>query len=665
MKPPKYHAVDMDRYQQFFDMSPLPMWIYRVSDFQILEVNQTAIDHYGYSRDEFLSMTIKELRPPHHIPILLAVHKKTENEQSVIRFGVFTHKKKNGELIKMDISGKPILIEGEPCMLVNCLDVTLQESEKFQKKVIADLSVIFSDEDSLTCCIDKMLTYLVGDLEFDFAEFWRRDSVNRKLVQQARKALTDEGGHFFQYDNQFQIAERGEGLPGKVWMSGQAQYWSDLGNNNSFVRRAAALKTSIDSAIGLPLFYKKKLTGVLIFGFRGQHPEIEEFTRQVSELSEFIGSEISHKQLQEDQRQKEADLTKTLHERDQILERITEAFFALDKNWNVTYWNRKAEEFIGVDRNVLLGNNLWEIFPPAKDLKFFKEYEKAFRDQKECHFEEYYADFDQWFEAHGYPSPDGISVFFRDITAKKKIEENINKTNAKLAASNAELEQFAYVASHDLQEPLRMITSFLTKLEEKYHDQIDEKGKRYIHFAIDGAVRMRQIILDLLEFSRINRITTETEKVSVTSVVDEVVRIHKKTISDLNAVVSYTDLPEIVMYRSHMYQIIQNLLSNALKYHHENRPPKITIICKDNGKFWLFGVTDNGIGIEEEYFDKIFLIFHRLHHRSEYDGTGLGLAIVKKVVESNGGNIWVTSTPGQGSTFHFTIPKTPIFNNHI
>ena len=252
----------------------------------------------------------------------------------------------------------------------------------------------------------------------------------------------------------------------------------------------------------------------------------------------------------------------------------------------------------------------------------------------------------------------------QDISRKKQYEISLKKLNAELkerakelATSNAELEQFAYVASHDLQEPLRMVTSFLTQLEKKYADVLDEKGLLYIDFAVDGAKRMRQIILDLLEFSRVGRTEDKLETVALDDILEEIKYLYRKRIEERNVKIIYVNLPVIKVPKSPIRQVFQNIISNAIKYSKAEINPTITIDFQETANFWEFSIKDNGIGIDKEYFDRIFVIFQRLHHRDEYSGTGMGLAVTKKIIENLGGNIWVESQVGNGSIFHFTICK--------
>jgi PAS domain S-box-containing protein len=243
-----------------------------------------------------------------------------------------------------------------------------------------------------------------------------------------------------------------------------------------------------------------------------------------------------------------------------------------------------------------------------------------------------------------------------DITEIKKAELKIKEAIESIKQSNSELEQFAYVASHDLQEPLRMVTSFLSQLDKKYSQSLDEKAKEYIYYAVDGAKRMRQIILDLLEYSRVGKNSDRITSFNLNEIINEIKILYGKQIEELGASIINEDLPVIIGYKSPIRQLFQNIISNALKYHRQDVAPQINITVKKLNKEWEFSISDNGIGIEEQYFSKIFEIFQRLHNKDEYSGTGIGLAITRKIIDNIGGKIWLTSVHGEGTEFHFTIP---------
>ncbi len=265
---------------------------------------------------------------------------------------------------------------------------------------------------------------------------------------------------------------------------------------------------------------------------------------------------------------------------------------------------------------------------------------------------------------------DGTPKYFiaviQDIQARKRLQAQVQEANrvlearvaertAELARSNEELEQFAYVASHDLQEPLRMVTSYLQLLEERYGHQLDGDALDFMGFAVDGATRMKVLIEDLLEFSRLGTRKEERGAVDLNDVFEEVCSTLAVSAQDAQAVIESSDLPTVVGDRSRMVQLFQNLIGNAIKYRSDD-PPRISVSGERFNGEWRMAVRDNGIGIAERHAGRIFEIFQRLHSDRTVPGTGIGLASCKKIVEGHGGRIWVDSTVGEGSTFRFTLP---------
>ncbi len=256
-----------------------------------------------------------------------------------------------------------------------------------------------------------------------------------------------------------------------------------------------------------------------------------------------------------------------------------------------------------------------------------------------------------------YKGETATTISFRDISERRKAEQALMNYAAELARSNAELEQFAYMASHDLQEPLRMVTSFLQLLRDKYESQFDETGEQYIAYAIDGAERMKTLIKDLLKYSRISFHEEEKELIDLNDLLAEITSVFAIKFISEGGSLEIDDLPEVVGQRTLFSQLFQNLIGNGLKYR-DKKAPVVRVSVLDRGSEWEFIVADNGIGIDEKFHDKIFVIFQRLHSRDEFSGTGIGLAICKKIVEKYGGTIWVESKPGEGSEFHFTLAKS-------
>ncbi len=246
-------------------------------------------------------------------------------------------------------------------------------------------------------------------------------------------------------------------------------------------------------------------------------------------------------------------------------------------------------------------------------------------------------------------------ALIREIEERKQIESKLKKVLTDLKRSNNELEQFAYVASHDLQEPLRMVSSYTQLLAERYQDKLDEKAAKFIHYAVDGAARMQKLINDLLAFSRITTRGGAIEVVSSENVLDAALQNLRMMLQTTGAMVTHSQLPRVRADESQLTQVFQNLIGNAIKFRSGDMAHVHVAAARQNSH-WLFSIKDNGIGIEDKYKKKIFVIFQRLHTRDEYPGTGIGLALCKRIVERHGGTIWFTSEPGRGTTFFFSLP---------
>ena len=248
-----------------------------------------------------------------------------------------------------------------------------------------------------------------------------------------------------------------------------------------------------------------------------------------------------------------------------------------------------------------------------------------------------------------------VSSAIRDVTERKRAEEALQRTTTELARSNAELAQFAYVASHDLQEPLRTVAGFVQLLAKRYTGQLDARADEFIAFAVDGVKRMHTLIQDLLAYSRVDTRGESFQPTDCTAVLQQALASLASTIHESHARVTHDPLPTVRGAAAQLTRLLQNLIGNALKYCGE-RAPQVHISARPQGYVWLFAVQDNGIGFDPHHAERIFGVFQRLHTRADYPGTGIGLAICRKIVEQHGGRIWAEGRPGAGATFYFTLP---------
>ncbi len=349
----------------------------------------------------------------------------------------------------------------------------------------------------------------------------------------------------------------------------------------------------------------------------------------------------------------------------------------------ITDVNPYLKDILGYSHGEFLGKKLWEI-GAFKDIQSIKMAFLELQKKKYIRYDHLpleskdgkHIDVEFVSNIYWVDHQEVIQCNIRDITKRKRAEDELKQRTDELARSNKELEQFAYVASHDLQEPLRMVTSYVQLLAHRYKDKLDADGAEFIAFAVDGATRMQRLIEDLLIFSRVGSDGKEFEPTACEAVLQQALSNLKVSIDEKGARVTHDPLPTVMADYLQLTQLFQNLISNSIKFHGDE-PPHIHVSCKSieewelqNGELksqirnpkskigngWIFSVSDNGIGIAPEFNDRIFIIFQRLHERQKYVGTGIGLAICKKIVERHGGRIWVESEPGKGSTFSFTIP---------
>ncbi len=552
--------------------------------------------------------------------------------------------------------------------------------------------------------------------------------------------------------------------------------------------RAILEQSQIKSILQIPLFNFGEFSGYI-----GFDDCFAERVWSVDEIS-FLKSITSNLGIAMERKDHVSLIHKSNKEKIDILESIGDAFFTINYEGKVTYWNKKANELLQLKREGEKLENNWYFFDVITDPGFLAKFYQTNRTKDATSFETHYAKAGAWFEVNLYPSNNGVTAYLKDISEKKKSEELINQSNERyeklteatndaiydwdmttnsvfmgkgfktlfgydylhepysfdiwqdrihpddqlkinnlmeraitdssgsgsfqteyryrmkngeyayvadrgmiirnengtpirligatqdisyrktyeeslkmlnlslqdrakqLSISNTELEQFAFVVSHDLQEPLRMVTSFLTQLNRKYGNELDDKAQTYIHFAVDGAKRMREIILDLLEFSTVGKQEETLEEVNLSEIMQEVQYLLREKFKSSETFFKINRLPVIWGYKNQLIQVMIALIDNALKYRKIQIPLTMTITVQQEKGHWIVAVADNGIGIEEEYFDNIFVIFKKLHPKDAYEGTGMGLALVKKIVENWGGQIWVDSTLHVGSTFYFTIP---------
>jgi PAS domain S-box-containing protein len=342
-----------------------------------------------------------------------------------------------------------------------------------------------------------------------------------------------------------------------------------------------------------------------------------------------------------------------------LLDASADAIMLIEPDGKILAVNGVTAGRFGHTADELSGTSLWDLFPPEVSAARRKACQAVLDSGEPVHTLDRRGD--RYLDNSIFPVTGRndavvrLAIYSRDITVQKLAETKIAAYVAEMERSNAELEQFAYVASHDLREPLRMITSYLQLIEQRYSSQLDDEAKEFIAFAVGGATRMKQLITDLLTYSRVQTNRENFKPVDLNILVGNVLQNLKSMIADTEAQVDVDPLPTILGNGALLLQLFQNLINNAIKFR-SAQPPCIELRVERAGPMWQFSVRDNGIGFDPRYANRIFVLFQRLHSQAKYSGTGIGLTICKKVVESHAGEIWVESEPGVGSTFFFTLP---------
>ena len=415
-------------------------------------------------------------------------------------------------------------------------------------------------------------------------------------------------------------------------------------------------------------------------------PEKEYFVAVFENITQRKKSELALKEIKHNLEIKVKERTQELKSANEynrsLIEASLDPLVTIGPDGKITDVNNSTEKFTGRTRNELIGTDFSDYFTEPKKAR--EGYQKVFKEgfvldypleikNKNGHTTSVLYNASVF--KNEFNEVTGVFAAARDITKMKKVENKLKKyqdtlekkvrerTKA-LEQSNKELKEFAYVASHDLKEPLRMITSFLQLIELRYKDQLDHDANEFIGFAVEGAKRMDKMINDLLEYSRIGNQEREFEYLQSEKLLETVLMNLKSTIEDTDTIVTHDPLPLIFANEQMMMQLFQNIISNSIKYHGEKNP-KIHISAKNGDDEYIFAVKDNGIGIDQNHLEQIFTIFKRLHTREEYEGTGIGLAIVQKIVHKHRGKIWVESRnleKEQHSTLQYQIETIKIFS---
>lgn len=664
-----------------YNLNPDAIALTRLSDGKFIDCNQEFTNHVGYSREEIIGSTALELdlySPEERKAYMDAIKK----EGQIFNYDLKL-RKKNGGIIELLSSARFIDVAGETVVLNIGRDITQRKQREQEKQnLIEELDVL---NEELRASNEELQTTNIKLREStDIYQMFFNSPLKGFILGK------------MEYDK--------EGKPSDVIyreVNDTYEYFTGLSRDEILNKRFTEVLLPEEAQELIDNYGKVVLQGEGHYfeQYRpsiNKHYEIYAFPARKNQFIASIIDVTSYKEAQKRALKAKKDWENTFYA-------VPDLIALIDLDYTVLRVNRAMADRLKLEAEDCVGRKCYELIHGTDEPPYMCPHKQMMADGQEHTVEVNDENLGGYFIVSASPIRDegevtgGVHVM-RDITIRKEAElkvqemleneqslteelkvsneelqditeelrnsnetlrsykENLEDAINKLEISNKELEQFAYVASHDLQEPLRMVSSFTQLLEKRYRGKLDEDADDFIEYIVEGAKRMKDLIDDLLAFSRLHTATHDFHPVDLNKVVEDVLVTIKPSIDDNNVQISRDILPVVACDSIQMGQLFQNLISNAIKFH--DTPPKIHLSAKQSDSDWLIGVSDHGIGIHPNHQAKIFDVFKRLHTRDEYEGTGIGLSICKRIVEIHGGEIWVESQPGKGSTFYFTIPKT-------
>ena len=649
--------------QELIEALPIPVF-FKSRDGKHLGANRAWETYFGVNREAFIGRTVEELFSG--APEVAAKHQAADDElwrnpgtrsyelEVPIHDGSFRHTLN----YKATFTGA----DGEVAGLIGAIiDITERKRAEQRQAIEHRVTRILSESGTVRAAVPGVLQAFCETLGWACGARWSFDAKAGGFRCEETWSGEDPAIAAFLAASRESTYQPGEaGLIRRVLGRGEPVWIVDVSADDSFLRGREAARAGLRSAFALPIHLGDQVLGALEFFHRETQQPDEWLLKTAVAIGQQIGHFMARAQAEAELRQSEARFRS-------LTGLSSDWYWEQDEEFRLTFMSSRFVERTGIDPAPYLGRARWdEAAPNLTEADWARHKAQLERHEPFFDFEMERVGADGssvWLSVTGEPVFEdrkfrGYRGVGTDITERKRAQSVLRAAYDELARSNAELQQFAYVASHDLQEPLRMIGSYTQLLERRYGDKLDSDAREFMDFIVDGATRMKQLIEDLLAYSRVGTRGKELRVVQAQGALERALINLRASIEASGATVTHDALPEVNADDTQLTQLLQNLVGNAIKFRKQDGAPRIHVGAQDAGDEWRFSVSDNGIGIEPQYFERIFMVFQRLHTRDEYSGTGIGLAICKKVVDRHHGRIWVESVPGKGSTFVFTLPKT-------
>ena len=635
----KHLKESENRYQALFRNNYAAMLLINPETGNIIDANPAACSFYGYKKEELLRMKITDL----NILTDEQIFKEMQNAKAEKKnHFVFKHRLASGEIRDVDTYSGPITVGGKKLLYSIVHDITQQKkAEEALKSERELLQAIVNTIPVMITIYDPHVKHMQVNTAFEEITGWANEEIQHLNVMEA--IYPDQ-------DYRLKAAEFMKSLSG----------WKDF---TMTIKDGSKIESSWANVqipdgrqvgIGIDITERKKLENKLKKSRDHLEEQVKERTAELEE---------SYKSLKESElkAKEQADLLDITHE----------AIFVRDITDKISFWNKGADELYGWTKKEARGKTLHELlqteYPePLEEIKN-KALSKGRWEGELIHTKHDGTKINvlsRWsLQKDNLNNPIGFMEVNTDITESKLAEIERENLINDLKQSNEELRQFAYITSHDLQEPLRTMSSYAGLLKHRYEGHLDQDADEFIEFMVSEAARMKAMIQGLLDYSRIGTRRDEFKNFNSEKAVNYALSDLASFIKENNAEITYDKLPVIYASIDQITHVFKNLIENAIKFRKKDENPKIHISARKKDEEYIFSVRDNSIGMEPEYTDKIFEIFKRLHAIGEYEGAGIGLAIVKRIIDRHGGYIWVRSELGKGSIFYFTIPTNSTTKN--